>query len=147
MGHILYFFILVLGYTCLDSKYYLRCGGVLYLNELGTLIIMLFNYNFKRCNYCNKYFYPKNSKQLHCSDEHRIPYKSDRMIQRRFNKRQQQRSNYITFIDAHGDYIKLKHEHLKPGSMRADLEPHRNPNFDKEKQIIRNQLKTLGLKV
>jgi hypothetical protein len=120
-----------------------RC---IFLKDLETLISMLFNLGFKRYKYCNKLFYPQHNRQVHCSDDHRKEYRSDQQTERRYKNRQSQRSYYISYIDAHGDYITLRSEHLKPGSMRADLKQKRNPNFNEEEKLVHDQLKALGLK-
>jgi hypothetical protein len=107
---------------------------------------MLFNLGFKRCNYCNKLFYPQHNRQVHCKPEHRKKYFIDNQVQKRFKERQIRRKDYIEYYDNHGKWTVVRSDQLELGSMRTGLEEHRHKSFSKEKELVENQLKALGLK-
>jgi hypothetical protein len=115
------------------------------LTDLKTLIIMLFNYKFKRCKYCNKYFYPQHNRQVHCCDEHRIKYFRDNEVQKRFNKRK--KGEYFGYIDNNRSYVTARKDQLKRlGSLNANLGPHRCSDIDKEKEQIESAISRIGLR-
>jgi hypothetical protein len=106
---------------------------------------LLFNLNFKLCKYCNKPFYPQHNRQVHCNSQHRKWYKDARFVERRRKQRQQQR--VVSFIDSHGNFIKMNCRHLnETGSMFTRNEYHRKENFSQELNDVRKQVKALGLR-
>jgi hypothetical protein len=126
---------------------------VLFLVEdMGTLISMLFNLGldlglkFKRCKYCNKRFIVWHNRQEHCCNQHRIYYYKERQTQKEFEERQKDRSQYIEYYDAHEQWTVVRSDQLELGSMKTGLEEHRHKNFKKEKELVENQLKALGIK-
>jgi len=82
---------------------------------------------------------------VHCSSQHRKWYKDERFVERRRKQRQQQR--VVSFIDGHGNFIKMNCRHLnESGSMFTRNEYHRKKNFSQEFNDVRKQVKALGLR-
>ena len=116
----------------------------------GILISMLFNLKIegviKQCKNCDSYFLVKHNRQVHCSDECRRQYKDRRHNQNNFKKRQIQRTQFMEYYDNNGNWTVIRSDQLALGSMRTGLGKNRNPNFDKEKTLVENQLKALRLR-
>ena len=114
------------------------------MEDIETLISMLFNLGFKNCKYCNKPFIPQHNRQVHCCPQHRKWYMHERYIEKRSIER---RKSGMSYIDPHGNFITIKSKHhLELGSKKTRLSAHRLEDPIQEIFKIRREMKMLGLR-